>query len=75
MLAITKEDDFQTGRHVTDGGVRKRFIRWTEKHIRALERLAAGDVPTVPAPVLNLPEPVVKDRKVRRASEAVEAKT
>jgi hypothetical protein len=75
VLAITKEDDFQTGRHVTDGGVRKRFIRWTEKHIRALERLAAGDVPTVPAPVLNLPDPVVKDRKVRKASEVVEAKT
>lgn len=43
ILDITGEDDFPRSRHKAAGGVYKRYIRWTEKHIRALEQLASGD--------------------------------
>ena len=43
ILAITGEDDFPKARHRAEGGVYKRYIRWTEKHVRALEQLASGD--------------------------------
>lgn len=55
VLAITGEEDFPTGRHTGDGGVRRRYIRWTDKHIRALERLAAGDTPAVTTSPAILP--------------------
>lgn len=43
ILAITGEEDFPKARHKAEGGVYKRYILWTEKHIRALEQLASGD--------------------------------
>lgn len=56
ILAITGEEDFPKSRHRAEGGVYKRYIRWTEKHIRALEQLASGD----PGP--NLPMYIGKIR-------------
>jgi hypothetical protein len=55
ILAITGESDFPKSRHRCEGGVQKRYIRWTEKHIRALERLASGDPgPNLPMYIGNL---------------------
>ena len=48
ILALTGEPDFPKSRHKAEGGVYRRYIRWTEKHIRALERLASGDAGSIP---------------------------
>lgn len=45
ILAATGEADFKAGRYTSDGGSSRRYIRFTGKHIRALERIAAGEVP------------------------------
>jgi hypothetical protein len=58
ILASTGEASFLTGRHLSDGGSSRRYIRFTGRHIRALERIAAGEVPdgfraTVEVPASN----------------------
>lgn len=45
IIAITGESKLPAGRHKSDGGVNRRFIRFTDKHIRALEVLASGETP------------------------------
>lgn len=44
ILGQTGEKAFVTGRHKGDGGSSKRYIRFTVKHLRALERVAAGEL-------------------------------
>lgn len=46
VLAFTGERSFAAGRHAGDGGSSRRYIRFTTKHLRALERIAAGELPT-----------------------------
>jgi hypothetical protein len=43
LLAATGEKSFPVGRYTGDGGSTRRYIRFTGKHIRALEKIAAGD--------------------------------
>lgn len=76
ILAITGEEEFPTARHTGDGGVRRRYIRWTDRHIRALERLAAGDAPAVTSSPIGLPahREVVEPVKIEKiGSESVGA--
>jgi hypothetical protein len=48
LLAETGESSFVVGRHTGDGGSSRRYIRFTAKHLRALERIATGEA-TSPA--------------------------
>jgi hypothetical protein len=43
-MAITGESKLPSGRHTSEGGVNRRYIRFHDKHIRALEKLASGEI-------------------------------
>jgi hypothetical protein len=45
VLDATGESEFCVGRYTGDGGSARRYIRFTGKHIRVLESIAAGDSP------------------------------
>lgn len=45
ILSVCGEPEFTTGRYTGDGGASRRYIRFTGRHLRALERIAAGEVP------------------------------
>jgi hypothetical protein len=45
LLILTGEKAFSIGRHTGEGGSSRRYIRFTGKHLRVLERIAGGDVP------------------------------
>jgi hypothetical protein len=44
IMNITGEESFATGRHTSDDGASRRYIRFTSRHLRALEQIASGDV-------------------------------
>ena len=44
IMALTGESKLLSGRHTSEGGVNRRYIRFVDKHIRALERLASGEI-------------------------------
>lgn len=46
VLAFTGEQSFAAGRHTGDGGSSRRYLRFTTKHLRALERIAGGELPS-----------------------------
>jgi hypothetical protein len=53
ILAETGEVEFVVGRHRGDGGSSKRYIRFTAKHLRALERIATGEAAKSPSYIEN----------------------
>jgi hypothetical protein len=46
VLAFTGEKELADGRHTSDGGSKRRYIRFTARHLKALERITAGELPT-----------------------------
>jgi hypothetical protein len=45
VLAATGEREFAVGRYTGDGGSARRYIRFTGKHLKALEAIASGEQP------------------------------
>ena len=60
LLEATGESAFTVGRYTGDGGSARRYIRFTGRHIRALEKIAAGESPT------NLEETRIRTLKSAR---------
>jgi hypothetical protein len=46
LLGITGEARLPYGRHTAEGGSKRRYIRFTDKHLQALEQLASGETAT-----------------------------
>lgn len=71
LLAATAEKAFAVGRHKTDGGATRRYIRFTSKHLRALEAIAAGDLPTLSGPVLHAETGAALPKSARKGGKVV----
>lgn len=71
LLASTGEKGFAVGRHKTDGGSTRRYIRFTGKHLRALEAIAAGDLPAVPPLVIHAETGAALPKSARKSGKVV----
>lgn len=43
LMALTGETKLPYGRHAGEGGTKRRYIRFSDKHLQALEQLASGE--------------------------------
>lgn len=71
VLAATGEKAFVVGRHKTDGGAVRRYIRFTGKHLRALETIASGELPAVSGPVIHAETRAAVAKSARKSGKVV----
>jgi hypothetical protein len=57
LLGITGESRLPYGRHTAEGGSKRRYIRFTDKHLQALEQLASGETATYARRKLDMVPP------------------